>query len=346
MIDMIINLIFRLHVFHMPMVIRKNYGFAIVVICSLQIFFFLLGRMSIQVTRIEQDEHIYHKLQNISNSKQHHSTYLLVIITTSPNDVLVRTTIRKTWLRLSTKTPSMFRHIFPIGFKNLSSNTSNDLYIEKREFGDIVPLHNLIDSYNKLSSKTALSISYAVENYEFKYLLKVDGDSFVRLGSLLKSLRDIEHKRLYWGFLDGRARPLRKGKWKEPEWILCDRYLPYQLGGGYVLAYSLAHYIHQNLPLLKFYRSEDVSVGAWLAGLDIKYIHDPRFDTEFTSRGCHNEYLITHKKSVNEMISLFRTIQDTGDLCNQEFRIRPSYVYDFSVPASECCRRTNGTKIP
>jgi galactosylxylosylprotein 3-beta-galactosyltransferase len=121
----------------------------------------------------------------------------------------------------------------------------------------------------------------------------VDGDSFVRLGSLLKSLKDIEHPRLYWGFLDGRAKPFRKGKWKETGgWILCDRYLPYQvgdgsilklspfkafipveshfqLGGGYVLAHSLAKFIAQNVELFKFYQNEDVSVGAWLAGLDV-----------------------------------------------------------------------------
>uniref|UniRef100_A0A914RJR2 Hexosyltransferase n=1 Tax=Parascaris equorum TaxID=6256 RepID=A0A914RJR2_PAREQ len=44
-------------------------------------------------------------------------------------------------------------------------------------------------------------------------------------------------------------------------------------------------------------RSEDVSVGAWLAGLDVRYVHDPRFDTEFRSRGCNNEYIITHKQT-------------------------------------------------
>lgn len=45
------------------------------------------------------------------------------------------------------------------------------------------------------------------------------------------------------------------------------------------------------------FRSEDVAVGAWLAGLDVRYVHDPRFDTEFRSRGCNNQYIITHKQS-------------------------------------------------
>jgi len=209
-----------------------------------------------------------------------------------------------------------------------------------------MPLDTLHDSYENLAAKTLLSIKESVKLFGFKHLLKMDGDSFVRLGSPLKSLRDISHPRLYWGFLDGRARPFRKGKWQEREWILCDRYLPYQLGGGYVLARRLAEYLARNAELLKLYRSEDVSVGAWLAGLEVKYVHDPRFDTEFTSRGCNNEYLITHRKSPTQMKSLFANLKAGGELCTQEFQQRPSYVYDFSVPPSRCCERGNGSVIP
>lgn len=113
-----------------------------------------------------------------------------------------------------------------------------------------------------------------------------------------------------------------------------------------MLAYSLASFISSNLKLLKMYRSEDASVGAWLAGLDVKYVHDPRFDTEFVSRGCNNEYLITHKKSPSEMKTLFANLREKGVLCTKEFQSRPSYVYDFSAPASQCCMRRNGSSIP
>uniref|UniRef100_A0A915EC34 Hexosyltransferase n=1 Tax=Ditylenchus dipsaci TaxID=166011 RepID=A0A915EC34_9BILA len=275
------------------------------------------------------------------------STYLMVLIMTSPSDFATRQVIRDTWLRLSTKTPQMFRHAFIIGTKNLSSAATKKLNEESTQFNDLVFLDGLAENYNKLTAKTAHSIKYAVDTFDFKFILKVDGDSFVRLGSLLKSLKDIEHPRLYWGFLDGRAKPFRKGKWKETGgWILCDRYLPYQLGGGYIIAHSLAKFIAENLGLLKFYQSEDVSVGAWLAGLDIKYVHDPRFDTEFTSRGCHNEYLITHKKSSESLKVLFSNVRDKGVLCTKEFQARPSYVYDFAAPASQCCIRTNDSTIP
>uniref|UniRef100_A0A0N5ALE0 Ubiquitin-conjugating enzyme E2 J2 n=1 Tax=Syphacia muris TaxID=451379 RepID=A0A0N5ALE0_9BILA len=286
-------------------------------------------------------------------------TYLLVAIMSHANNSVERTIIRDTWLKLSSKGNHLFsimelqtesvltvRHVFAVGTKNLPPNTMEHIEEEQGLYGDLLLLDTLVDTYANLSRKTLWTIDALCKKYDFKFLLKVDSDSFVRLGSFLQELRSIEHPYLYWGFLDGRARPRRKGKWAEKEWVICDRYLPYQLGGGYVLAYSLADFISRNKDLLKLYRNEDVSVGAWLAGLNVKYVHDPRFDTEFRSRGCSNEYLITHKQSVEVMEQLYRNIVKHGRLCETEFRTRPSYVYDWSVPPSLCCVRKNGSSIP
>ncbi|ETN73916.1 hypothetical protein RB195_016755 [Necator americanus] len=273
-------------------------------------------------------------------------TYLLVMIMSSPNDSAVRTVIRDTWLRLSRKGPSIVEHRFPIGIKGISETVRLLIEEEQRTHRDLVLLENLEESYGKLALKTLRSMEYAYQNFRFQYVLKVDSDSFVRLGAVIKALKDIQHPRLYWGFLDGRAKPIRKGKWRESDWILCDRYLPYQLGGGYVLSYELVRYLALNSRLFKMYKNEDVSVGAWLAGLDIKYVHDPRFDTEWKSRGCNNEYIITHKKSPAEMKKLYDNVLNLRVLCEKEFRVRYSYVYDWTALPSECCQRRNGTNIP
>lgn len=50
------------------------------------------------------------------------------------------------------------------------------------------------------------------------------------------------------------------------------------------------------------------TVIEFFSGLDVKYVHDPRFDTEWVSRGCNNEYLITHKKSPAEMEILYNNM--------------------------------------
>lgn len=148
---------------------------------------------------------------------------------TAPEEFNKRDLIRKTWLKLSTKTPSQFLHIFPIGTKRLLLKNLDALKTEQSEYKDLIFLENLIENYQNLTRKTAYSIKIGVERFDFNYLLKVDSDSFVKLGSLLKSLKDIENSKLYWGFLDGRAKPFLKGKWKELSWKLCDYYLPYQV---------------------------------------------------------------------------------------------------------------------
>uniref|UniRef100_A0A0N4ZHP0 Hexosyltransferase n=1 Tax=Parastrongyloides trichosuri TaxID=131310 RepID=A0A0N4ZHP0_PARTI len=288
--------------------------------------------------------HKTHYLNDTSVPKS--KTYLLIMIMTSPNDSELREVIRNTWLKLSNRGRHIFQYKFPIGVKSMNSRIKDVLREENNLYNDLIFLNDVIEDYKLLTLKTANTFKYAFEHFEYQYLLKVDSDSFVRLGSLIKSLKDINHPRLYWGFLDGRAKPFKKGKWKEVDWILCDRYLPYQLGGGYVISSSLVAYIANNLPLLKIYKSEDVAVGAWLAGLDVKYLHDPRFDTEYLSRGCNNEYIITHKQNKDMLKKLYNNIVKYGKLCEKEFRTRPSYIYDFSADPSLCCIRKNGTNIP
>ncbi|XP_075213649.1 beta-1,3-galactosyltransferase 6-like [Lycorma delicatula] len=148
---------------------------------------------------------------------------------------------------------------------------------------------------------------------------------------------------LYWGFFDGRAPVKRVGKWKEENWFLCDRYLPYALGGGYVLSHALVKYISRNAELLSVYNSEDVSVGVWLSPLNITRIHDPRFDTEFSSRGCSNAYLITHKQSEKLIRHLYSETVTHGRMCTKETQTRLSYIYNWNVPPSQCCVRNDSS---
>ncbi|VDN52472.1 unnamed protein product [Dracunculus medinensis] len=277
-----------------------------------------------------------------------------MVIMSSASDDHKRNVIRNTWTFLSQQKkipesflgPKIFRHFFSIGVENLSENMLNSLEGEHRAFGDLLLLPNLVDTYSNLTRKTLLSIESIYRLYDFSFMLKVDSDSFVRVGALVKALKDIAHPRLYWGFLDGRAKPRRKGQWAERDWLLCDHYLPYQLGGGYVLAFKLVEFIAKNKELLKLYKNEDVSVGAWLAGLDLRYVHDPRFDTEFKSRGCNNEFIITHKQSPDALQDLYQSLVNSGKLCQSEYRSRGSYVYDWSVPPSLCCIRRNDTSVP
>ncbi|KPI93379.1 Beta-1,3-galactosyltransferase 6 [Papilio xuthus] len=195
-----------------------------------------------------------------------------------------------------------------------------------------------------------------------KYVIKCDDDSFVRIDLIVKDLDAFapsmnapelnkfvtfkEHlptyKGLYWGYFNGHAEVFLTGKWQEKGWFLCDNYLPYALGGGYVISRRIVDYIAQNMDFLSFYNAEDVSMGVWTASLNaINRVHDVRFDTEWKSRGCKDNMLIRHKQTTSDMFQMYKSLaQSNGQkLCNTEELHRKTYFYNWNVLPSSCCKR-------
>lgn len=120
--------------------------------------------------------------------------------------------------------------------------------------------------------------------------------------------------------------------------------MPYALGGGYVLGRSAVHWIAENADNLVLYRSEDVSTAVWLAPMRFTWrVHDPRFDTEWTSRGCHESYLVTHKQTIEQLYAMARRLRQDVRLCdaNNTQRVRYGYIYNWTVSPSKCCFRNS-----
>ena len=268
-----------------------------------------------------------------------YEAYLLVLILVGPGSVQSRETIRQTW---AFKPPAEAIIKFVVGAKNLSVQFQETLKEEEEKFNDIVYLHNFTDSYQHLTMKLLQTLIWASNNVKFQYLLKADDDSFVRVDKVLLELKRKPPERFYWGFFDGRAHVKRSGKYMEKSYVLCDRYLPYALGGGYVISTDLVQFVAKNADYLKLYNNEDVSLGTWLAPLDIIRSHDTRFDTEYKSRGCFNSYLVTHKKGASDMKQMYLNLENYDKLCVREKRERYSYEYNWTVPPSKCCERKDG----
>ncbi|XP_076124461.1 beta-1,3-galactosyltransferase 6 [Alosa pseudoharengus] len=272
------------------------------------------------------------------------SAFLVVLITTGPKYTERRSIIRSTWL--SRRDPDVLA-LFVVGTEGLAPEELQSLGTEQTRHRDLLLLPELRDSYDNLTAKLLHMYSWLDRSVDFHYVLKADDDTFARLDLLKEELKAREAAavgtdRLYWGFFSGRGRVKAAGKWKESTWELCDYYLPYALGGGYVLSADLVRYVRLNAAYLKTWQSEDVSLGAWLAPVDVKRLHDPRFDTEYKSRGCSNKYLVTHKQSLEDMLEKQQTLQRDGRLCKEEVKLRLSYIYDWSVPPSQCCQRKDG----
>ncbi|XP_075405772.1 beta-1,3-galactosyltransferase 6 [Tenrec ecaudatus] len=271
---------------------------------------------------------------------------LAVLVASAPRAAERRSIARSTWLTAARRggAGDVWSR-FAVGTAGLGPDELLALEREQARHGDLLLLPALRDSYENLTAKVLAMLTWLDEHVAFEFVLKADDDSFVRLDTMVAELRARDpprRRRLYWGFFSGRGRVKPGGRWRESAWQLCDYYLPYALGGGYVLSADLVHYLRLSREYLRAWHSEDVSLGAWLAPVDVQREHDPRFDTEYKSRGCSNQYLVTHKQSLEDMLEKHQTLTREGRLCKEEVRLRLSYIYDWSAPPSQCCQRKEG----
>ncbi|XP_031624005.1 beta-1,3-galactosyltransferase 6 [Contarinia nasturtii] len=243
-------------------------------------------------------------------------------------------------------------HYFVIGTENLPFIELNKLEKEHAKHNDLLFLSGLSDSYTNLTLKLLKTIEAVSNIGTFEYMLKVDDDTYVKLDYLLQDLHRydklIKRKQstentikpeLYWGYFNGRATVLKQGQWKELNFNLCDRYLPYALGGGYVISKNLVHFVAQNHKTLNRYVSEDISMGVWLSSLRNVYKkHDPRFDTAYLPRKCQNYHIVLHKRTPSNMRDIYRGLLCTFKQANATNIQRPKeYFYDWSSSPTHCC---------
>lgn len=83
-------------------------------------------------------------------------------------------------------------------------------------------------------------------------------------------------------------------------------------------------------------------LGTWLAPLQVNRVHDYRFDTEYRSRGCNNLHIVSHKQSTSDMYQKHAQLKENGKLCLQETHLHNSFIYNWDLPPTQCCKRISG----
>lgn len=271
---------------------------------------------------------------------------LLVLVHAKADDRTRRDAIRQTWVsefRGLLNPPVQYR--FVVGGDGLGLDLVKQLLSEAERFGDMIILDDITDSHLSLTGRTLDGFSHALENFRFKYIMKCDDDSFVDLPRVATELQRRQyHARFYWGYVMGYNRIHFYGHYAEQEWSLCDRYLPYAVGGGYVLSRDLAELLMENRPYLKRYACEDVSVGVWLAPYNIERRHDTRFNTEARSRGCKNVFIVSHKVSPTDMYQMYESLQLDGTYCagRTQWYSYDGFIYNWTTSNMNCCKRRYG----
>ena len=242
-------------------IFRRNESFLLLVVIVAFVFLFFMH----QKVSCDVKEESFRPF-GIKRNEQSISTFLFILILTSPNGKDRRTAMRETWLSNIETLDSPVVAKFIIGVKELTSELMKNLEDENNIYRDILFLPDLKDAYKELPSKVLQTFKWIDQNVTSSYILKVDDDSFVQLDLIISELKSTySARRLYWGFFRGDAHVKFTGPWAEKNWHLCDRYLPYAQGGGYILSSDLVNFIARNADLLQKFNSEDVSVGKWYA---------------------------------------------------------------------------------
>jgi len=142
-----------------------------------------------------------------------------------------------------------------------------------------------------------------LENYNFKYLVKVDDDSFFRINKLLEIYRYLRKERTYigtWRKMDGGNLPASR----DP--------LIYAGGAGYILSADMIEYLAESY--FKYNKSfsdqlgakvEDAQIGIWLSIIGVRLQYYPiMFE-------CHPEGLLMHKVFDDALHQLYNKITNS-----------------------------------
>ena len=278
----------------------------------------------------------------------HNPLRLLFIVPSSPYGIARRAAARRTWMTLYSKLPNVtITPKFIIGNKELPRRKKDEIEHEMTTYQDIILLDNLVDSYFNLTNKLLQGLVRVHKNHHFDYLIKCDDDSFVQIDRLVNALHKMGcPPRLYWGYFMGKGFPEYTGKFEEKKWFLCPHFVPYALGGGYVLSWQLVDLVVHLSVVLQLYNNEDVTVGLWMAPFNVQRIHDVRFNTEGHSRGCHNNYIVTHKEKAATLIQKRKNLLSNRTMCLIVREIKPAYIYNWTVSPLLCCQREMSIPIP
>ncbi|XP_019155509.1 PREDICTED: probable beta-1,3-galactosyltransferase 8 isoform X1 [Ipomoea nil] len=150
---------------------------------------------------------------------------------------------------------------------------------EEAEYKDFLRL-NHVEGYHELSTKTRIYFSTAVSIWDAEFYVKVDDDVHLNLGMLASTLASHKSKpRVYIGCMKSGPVLSRLGvKYHEPEfWKFGEegnKYFRHATGQIYAISKDLAAYISINSGILHRYANEDVSLGAWLIGLEVEHVDE------------------------------------------------------------------------
>jgi hypothetical protein len=169
---------------------------------------------------------------------------------------------------------------------------------EQLQFRDLIEIP-ILEHYREIPEKVVQAYHWTIAHLpQAQWLVKVDDDVFVRVGSIEQYLiKYNSHVPLLLGLLRPQSLVHRTGKNAEVKYPYL--YYPYWPQGscGHMVSRATAEYLASNSPNLHRYQGEDVSIGIWLDEAnkdhdhqllpDLQYIHIPKLVSSAKVKACH-----------------------------------------------------------
>ncbi|KAL3834275.1 hypothetical protein ACJIZ3_009011 [Penstemon smallii] len=208
-----------------------------------------------------------------------------------------RDAIRKAWMGNGRALNSMESQKgiivrFVIGRSaNRGDSLDRSIDNENKQTNDIFILENHVEAPEELPNKTKLFFAHAAENWDADFFAKVNDDVYVNVDALVNTLAAHSGKpRVYIGCMkSGEVFSEQGQKWYEPDWWKFGdgkTYFRHASGEMFVISQALAKFISINRSILRAYAHDDISVGSWFIGLEVKHIDERKFCCSSWSSGA------------------------------------------------------------
>lgn len=198
--------------------------------------------------------------------------FLVLLVTSSHEQLFAREAIRKTWGKEKVVRGKRIKTFFLLG-TTPSKDISQAVAQESRRHRDVIQ-KDFVDVYLNLTLKTMMGIEWVhLFCPQVAFVMKTDSDMFVNVYYLTELLlKKNRTTRFFTGFLKMNEFPIRQkyNKWfvsrYEYPW---DKYPPFCSGTAYVFSGDVASQVYNVSESVPFIKLEDVFVGLCLAKLRI-----------------------------------------------------------------------------
>ena len=240
---------------------------------------------------------------------------IMVLSTPNPHGEQMRLIARNTWITHRIPPTVKLSVKFMLGTKGLRKRQIHTLNNEQQVYNDLVLFDYLVDTYYHLTSKVQLSVLWAIYNAQFDYLIKTDDDVAVNLHSMVEGLIKVGcPDNLYWGY-SIQKEPETEGIWKETSWTVCNNYLPYCVGLGYVLGRKVVEAIALYGRYLRRLKFEDISMSLWVAPYNLTRVSSQE-QFQFDKDDCNKDIVMSHQSDMPSLRTATTNLMRIGRLCN------------------------------